>query len=83
MSDQSESRHLDITLSPEEVERVADGLKQPTRQVERLRELGFWRARLGKCGQAVLEREHYRAVCAGAVAPGSTPPDTERPRVLD
>lgn len=45
--------------------------------------LGFWRARLDKCGQTVLERAHHKAVCAGACAAGTVPENLLRPQVLD
>lgn len=72
----------DIILSEAELERICGGLTQPRRQVHELQRQGFWRARLVN-GECILEREHYKAVCAGAVAPASLPSDTgERPRVL-
>lgn len=69
------------TLSPEEVKAVAGGYEQPRRQVEELKARGFWRARLGMDGKVILERAHYEAVCAGAVAPGTERRDTLRPQL--
>lgn len=43
------------------------GYKQASKQVDELRQRGFWRARLNPLGRVVLERSHYEAVCAGAV----------------
>lgn len=69
------------TLTPEEVKAVAGGYEQPRRQLTELRRQGFWRARLGMDGKVILERAHYEAVCAGAVAPGQERRDTVRPQL--
>lgn len=69
----------DLRLSPEELHELT-GQTQPRRQVKALLADGFWRARLVR-GEAVLERAHYKAVCEGAVAPGSKRADTNRPQV--
>jgi PRTRC genetic system ThiF family protein len=43
---------------------------QPRRQLEELHRRGFWRARLSRDHKvSILEREHYEAVCRGAVDP--------------
>ena len=68
-----------ITLDKDELVALT-GLMQPRRQVEELLARGFWRARLVH-GEAVLERAHYEAVCAGAVAPGTKEADNFRPRL--
>jgi hypothetical protein len=70
-----------LRLSPAELIEVSGGYTQTSRQLEALRAAGFWRARLGRDGQVVLERAHYEAVCAGAVAPGARPSQTDRPQV--
>ena len=57
-----------ITLSVDELIRIT-GYEQPNRQVKELLDRGFWRARIGRMGEAILERVHYEAVCAGAVQP--------------
>lgn len=71
----------DPLMSPEQVKRISGGYDQPRRQLEALREQGFWRARLGRDHQVVLERAHYEAVCAGAVEPGADRRDTHRPKL--
>jgi hypothetical protein len=72
---------MTLRLSPTELLEVSGGYTQPSRQLEALRAAGFWRARLGRDGSVVLERAHYEAVCAGAVAPGARPSQTDRPQV--
>jgi transposase len=71
----------DVLMSLPEVKRISGGYDQPRRQLEALREQGFWRERLGRDHQVVLERAHYAAVCAGAVEPGYEPRDTHRPKL--
>lgn len=71
---------MSLTLSPEEIRILCGGLTQPRRQLDRLRQAGFWRARL-ECGQVVLEREHYRAVCRGALPLTLGQGDTSRPQL--
>lgn len=68
-----------ITLDKDELVKLT-GLTQPRRQVDELRARGFWRARLVH-GETVLERAHFEAVCAGAVAPGTQQADHFRPRL--
>lgn len=67
----------ELLLSEAEIERLSGGLTQPRRQLHELHERGFWRARLVR-GQVILEREHYRAVCAGALPPGEPARDNPR-----
>lgn len=71
----------DIILSPAEIQALTGGLALPRCQVKRLRQRGFFRARLER-GKAVLERAHYEAVCRGQqlIAEGAQKPDTGRPR---
>lgn len=85
----SEMRHVSeftaealdgIALHPVEIERITGGLTLPRCQVKELQKQGYWRARLVR-GKCILERAHYNAVCAGAVAPGTEAQDTSRPKV--
>jgi len=69
-----------LLLTDEEITTLAGGLTQPQRQLEELRRQGFWRVRLSRAHRVILERSHYEAVCAGAVAPGTSPP-RERPKL--
>jgi hypothetical protein len=62
---------MSIVLTAAEIEALT-GYKAPTRQLERLRADGFYRARMGRSG-VVLERSHYEAVTRGQDAV-STPP---------
>lgn len=55
----------DIRLTAQEVSTLT-GYAQPARQLEELKRQGFYRARLDRFGQVVLERAHYDAVCAGS-----------------
>jgi hypothetical protein len=63
----------DVILSPEEIHRIT-GYRQPRRQLQVLRERGFWRAECRRVAgelRVILERPHYDAVSAGAlVEPG-------------
>src|SRR5690242_9958327 len=69
-------------LTPDEIREIAGGYEQPRRQLQELRRQGFWRARLSRSNAVILERAHYEAVCAGAAAPGQTPPcEAPRPQV--
>ncbi len=72
---------LTLRLTWDELIEVSGGYTQTSRQLEALRAAGFWRARLGRDGRVVLERAHYEAVCAGAVAPGARASQTDRPQV--
>lgn len=57
---------MTVTLTDEEVQALAGGLKQPARQLAELKRQGYWRARRASItGRVVLERAHYEAVCAG------------------
>lgn len=71
----------DIILSQVEIRALTGGLELPRCQVKRLREHGFFRARLER-GKAVLERAHYEAICRGQqlIADGPHKSDTGRPR---
>lgn len=69
----------DVLMSPEDVKRIAGGYDQPRRQLDELHARGFWRARLSRFNEVILERAHYEAVCAGAVEPGREPRDTAQP----
>lgn len=62
-----------ITLTEEELVALT-GYKVAAKQLRELQRAGFTRARIGSTGRVVLERDHYRAVCAGQA-------QTERPRV--
>ena len=77
----SKCNSVTLTLTPAELVVLTGGLTQPRRQVDELRRHGFWRARLGRDNQVILERAHYEAVCAGALRPGVVSTDTVRPQV--
>lgn len=62
-----------ITLTEEELVALT-GYKVASKQLRELHRAGFCRARIGSTGRVVLERDHYRAVCAGQA-------QAERPRV--
>jgi hypothetical protein len=64
-----------ILMSAEELVELTDQ-RQARRQYEVLRARGFWRVQLTH-GRVILERAHYLAVCAGALAPG-TPSSQQR-----
>ena len=58
----------DLVLSEFELRRLT-GYKRPADQVRELLRQGFYRARQAAVtGNAVLERAHYDAVCAGEKA---------------
>lgn len=67
------------TLTPEEINSITQN-RRLHKQLEELREQGFWRARLGRKG-IILETAHYEAVCAGALPPGSVSMQNDRPKV--
>lgn len=67
------------TLTPEEIDSITQS-RQLRKQLEELREQGYWRARLGRKG-IILETAHYEAVCAGALPPGSMVRQDNRPKV--
>lgn len=71
---------MTLRLTPAELVEICAGLTQPRRQVDHLLSIGFWRARYVR-GEAVLERAHYEAVCAGALPPGEERRDTGRPQL--
>ncbi len=58
-----------LTLDESELIELTDK-RRPQAQLEVLLRSGFTRARIGSTGRVILEREHYRAVCAGTVEPG-------------
>lgn len=54
-----------IIMLPDELVELT-GYRQAGKQLEELRRQGFWRARIRPVtGGVLLERDHYRAVCAG------------------
>ncbi len=55
----------DICLTKKEITKICGGAKLVSKQLEILRERGFWRV-WRRNGTVVLERSHYEAVCAGA-----------------
>lgn len=59
-------------LAPEDYPRLSaktlfriTGYKQPARQLKAMKDQGFFRARLDRFNQVVVESTHYEAVCAG------------------
>ena len=65
---------MTLTLTREEIEELT-GYMWPSKQLDELRQQGFFRARIGRAGNVLLERTHYNAVCAGSAS------KTERPQV--
>jgi hypothetical protein len=55
---------VNLTLSAEEVQSLT-GYKRPGDQLAELRRQGFYRARIGRLGGVILERNHYDAVTSG------------------
>lgn len=55
---------MSLTLTREEIEELT-GYQWPSKQLGILRQQGFFRARIGRAGNVLLERTHYNAVCAG------------------
>ena len=53
----------DLILSPDELH-VLTGFRQVAKQLPILHRAGFSRARITH-GRLILERDHYKAVCAG------------------
>ena len=72
---------MPLRLTFEEIQSITGGLTLPRCQLRDLHANGFWRARLGRDGKVVLEREHYQAVCAGALPGGGVKVDTSRPQL--
>jgi hypothetical protein len=66
-------------LSTDEILELTGGLTQPQRQLEELHKRGFWRARLNRRHEVLLERDHYEAVCRCVLPPTAVPEDTTRP----
>lgn len=62
---------MTIILNQDEIVALT-GFRVPTRQLERLRADGFYRARIGRAG-VVLERSHYEAVTRGQDAVSAPP----------
>lgn len=52
-----------LLFSSEEVQTLT-GYKWPSKQLEELHRQGFFRARIGKTGNVLLERVHYESVCS-------------------
>lgn len=71
-----------LCLSPDELFDIT-GYKMPSCQLTELRKQGFHRARRNALGAVVLEREHYRAVCAGQdqARPVANQPTLRQPRL--
>jgi hypothetical protein len=69
----------DILLAEDEIAAIT-GYQNPALQVRELRKQGFGRARVNALNRVVLERDHYRAVCAGQQA--AVAEAAARPRVL-
>ncbi|MBL8355605.1 MAG: DUF4224 domain-containing protein [Delftia acidovorans] len=65
---------MSLTLTREEIEELT-GYQWPSKQLSILRQQGFFRARIGRAGNVLLERTHYTAVCAGSAG------KPERPQV--
>ncbi|WP_047473963.1 DUF4224 domain-containing protein [Delftia sp. ZNC0008] len=65
---------MSLTLTREEIEELT-GYQWPSKQLSILRQQGFFRARIGRAGNVLLERTHYTAVCAGSAI------KTDRPQV--
>ncbi len=55
---------MSVTLAEDELADLTR-YKRPADQLRELQRQGFYRARLGRDGAVILEREHYAAVCAG------------------
>lgn len=71
-----------IRLTEVELVELTD-YHQPAKQLEVLREQGFWRARRSLAtGRVVLERAHYEAVCAGETKPGRGGKQRPEPELL-
>jgi len=68
-------------LTREEIKAVSGGYEQPRRQLAELHAQGFWRARLSRSHDVILERAHYEAVCAGALVPRGDTCHTARPKL--
>jgi hypothetical protein len=73
---------VSLTLSEDQIVELTGGHTQPRRQLEELHRRGFWRARLSRDHKVILERDHYRAVCRGAVDPAAGRRDTGRPELV-
>ena len=65
-----------LTLTPAELLDLTR-YSQPSRQLAELHRQGFWRARLTRMGDVLLERAHYEAVAQGI----DRKPAEARPRV--
>jgi hypothetical protein len=53
------------TISDDELQEIT-GYRMPAKQLEFLRQHGFWRASLRHDGSVYLERPHFEAVSSGA-----------------
>ena len=61
----------DLLVPPAEIERLTR-YKQPSKQVQELKRMGYFRARRARDGAVILERGHYDAVCTGQAHRGTT-----------
>ncbi len=65
-----------VTLSFAEIKDVTGGYVQPAAQLAELHRQGYYRARRSRLtGEVILERAHYEAVNAGALAPIQREPE--------
>ena len=73
---------MTLSLTPDEIYQIT-GYHQPIKQLAELRRQGFWRARLNRLHEVILEKEHYNAVCGGATqsVPATNQSLKERPRL--
>lgn len=55
---------MGIVLTDDEIKQLT-GYEWPSKQLEALHQLGFWRARISRVGRVLVERAHYEAVSAG------------------
>lgn len=65
-----------VILTQTEIEQLT-GYRRASLQLKHLHAQGFWRARISKLGNVILEREHYQAVCRGDTAAN----DPKRPQL--
>ena len=53
-----------LVLSNSELQAIT-GYSMPCKQIAELHAAGYVRARRGRAGDVILERDHYHAVCRG------------------
>lgn len=71
-----------MLLTQLEIRLLSGGYVRPKDQVDELRKQGYIRARIGKDGNVILERDHYSAVCSGNFAITSGQADRQdRPKI--